>query len=424
MKKESIHIAVIGLGYVGLPLAIEFSKQFLTTGYDINAKRIADLIDGFDVTNEIDSKDLIKNKSVVFTSDIEKIKSCNVFIITAPTPINQNKSPDLEPLIKATKGVGGILKKDDLIIFESTVYPGATEEVCVPILERVSGLKFNQDFFCGYSPERINPGDKEHTLTSVVKVTSGSTKETLIKVDELYKSIIKAGTYKAPSIKVAEAAKVIENTQRDINIALVNELAVIFNKLEIDTQSVLEAAETKWNFIPFRPGLVGGHCIGVDPYYLTYKAESIGYSPNVILAGRQINDEIPLFLVSEITDLMLEKSFKLDESRALVLGITFKENCPDVRNSLVIKLVEGLEKYQVSVDVYDPIANADDCYNQYGLSLLSKPLEDSYDVIILTVNHKVFCDMGIHQIKKWAHEDHVFYDVKHVFNKEETDGRL
>mgnify|MGYP001206897160 CR=1 FL=1 len=424
METEDIHIAVIGLGYVGLPLAIEFSKKFQTVGYDIDEIRVKELINDFDRTNEVESEELKNNKSIVFTSNVEKIQNCNIYIVTAPTPINKNKTPDLNPLIRATETVGSLLKKDDIVIYESTVYPGATEEVCVPVLEEVSGLKFNQEFFCGYSPERINPGDKEHNLTNIVKVTSGSTDETLVKVDELYKHIVEAGTYKAPSIKVAEAAKIIENTQRDINIALINELAVIFNKLNIDTQSVLEAAETKWNFLSFRPGLVGGHCIGVDPYYLTYKAESIGYSPNVILSGRRINNHIPVFIANEVTNLMLQKSIKLRNSRALILGITFKENCPDIRNSLVLSLIESLEKYEIDVDVYDPIASYDEVYEQYGISLISKPLEENYDVVILAVNHAVFCELQVQEIKKWAHKKHILYDIKHVFSETETDGRL
>jgi UDP-N-acetyl-D-glucosamine/UDP-N-acetyl-D-galactosamine dehydrogenase len=413
-------IAVIGLGYVGLPLAVEFGKKHTVLGFDINKERIAELEKGYDRTLEVDEANLKSSANLSFSCNRDDLKSCNIFIVTVPTPVDEYKRPDLTPLIKASETVGTALKKGDIVIYESTVYPGCTEEDCVPVLERVSGLIFNEDFFCGYSPERINPGDKEHTVTKILKVTSGSTSETADEVDALYGSIITAGTHKAPSIKVAEAAKVIENSQRDINIAFVNELALIFNKMGIDTLDVLAAAGTKWNFLPFRPGLVGGHCIGVDPYYLTFKAESLGYHPEVILAGRRINDGMGAYVAKEVVKLLIKKSHKVDGAKVLVLGITFKENCPDIRNSRVIDVISELKDFGCDVSIYDPWADAKEVVHEYGLSLSQKP-DEKYDAIVLAVAHKEFKGMDMESLK---HEDSIVYDIKGFFDKTVSDKRL
>ncbi|MCT7586751.1 Vi polysaccharide biosynthesis UDP-N-acetylglucosamine C-6 dehydrogenase TviB [Aliarcobacter butzleri] len=411
-------ICVIGLGYVGLPLAHAFSAKYEVVGFDISKWRIDELSTGYDRTLELTEsqvKEAIKN-GMKFSLDINDIKDCNIYIVTVPTPIDKNKRPDLTPLIKASETVGKVLKKDDIVIYESTVYPGATEEDCVPVLEKFSNLKFNIDFFCGYSPERINPGDKEHTVTKILKVTSGSTPEIGKKVDELYASIITAGTHLAPTIKVAEAAKVIENSQRDINIAFVNELAIIFNKLGINTNDVLAAAGTKWNFLPFRPGLVGGHCIGVDPYYLTHKAQSIGYNPEIILAGRRLNDNMGIYVANQVIKLMIKKGHKIEGSKVLVLGITFKENCPDIRNSRVIDVIEELKEFGCNIDVYDPWADTKEVEHEYSLKLIKELNTDKYEAIVLAVAHNEF-----KQLKLKTNENIVF-DIKSILD--ETDGRL
>jgi len=406
-------IAVIGLGYVGLPLAVEFSQKYPTIGFDISQPRIEELNSGYDRTLEVEGAYLAKvNKEFGFksTSNLQEIKDCNIFIVTVPTPIDKHKRPNLTPLIKASESIGTVMKIGDIVIYESTVYPGATEEDCVPVLEQFSGLKFNQDFYCGYSPERINPGDKVHTVTKIKKVTSGSTPEIGKIVDDLYKAIIEAGTHLAPSIKVAEAAKVIENSQRDLNIAFVNELAVIFNKLGIDTSAVLEAAGTKWNFLPFKPGLVGGHCIGVDPYYLTHKAQEIGYNPEIILAGRRLNDGMGIYIANQVIKLMIKKSQKVDSAKILILGITFKENCPDIRNSKVIDVVHELKDFGTQVDIYDPWADRHEVKNEYGVDLLSKeyvPDFEEYHAIVLAVSHAQFKKLNLKKNDK-----QVIYDVK------------
>jgi UDP-N-acetyl-D-galactosamine dehydrogenase len=416
----SVKIAIIGLGYVGLPLAVEFGKKYEVIGFDINKARIEELKNGYDRTLEVEEANLKSSKNLTFSCNRDELKSCNVFIVTVPTPVDEHKRPDLTPLIKASETVGTLLKKGDIVIYESTVYPGCTEEDCVPVLERVSGLKFNVDFYCGYSPERINPGDKEHTVTKIVKVTSGSTPEIADKVDALYASIITAGTHKAPSIKVAEAAKVIENSQRDINIAFVNELSLIFNRMGIDTLDVLAAAGTKWNFLPFRPGLVGGHCIGVDPYYLTFKAESLGYHPEVILAGRRINDNMGAYVAKEVIKLLIKKSHKVDGAKVLVLGITFKENCPDIRNSKVIDVINELKEFGCAVEVYDPWADAKEVEHEYGLSLVGQ-LSGKYDAVVLAVAHKEFAAIDIDSLKN---ENSVVYDIKGALEKGKADKRL
>ena len=416
----SVKIAIIGLGYVGLPLAVEFGKKYPVLGFDINKERIGELEKGYDRTLEVDEANLKSSTNLSFSCVKDDLKSCNIFIVTVPTPVDEYKRPDLTPLIKASETVGSALKKGDIVIYESTVYPGCTEEDCVPVLERVSGLKFNEDFFCGYSPERINPGDKEHTVTKILKVTSGSTPETADKVDALYASIIMAGTHKASSIKVAEAAKVIENSQRDINIAFVNELSLIFNKMGIDTLDVLAAAGTKWNFLPFRPGLVGGHCIGVDPYYLTFKAESLGYHPEVILAGRRINDNMGAYVAKEVVKLLIKKSHKVDGARTLVLGVTFKENCPDIRNSRVIDVISELSDFGCAVEVYDPWADAAEVKHEYGLTLVEKP-SGKYDAVVLAVAHKEFAAIDIDALKN---ENSVVYDIKGTLEKGKADKRL
>lgn len=412
-------ICIIGLGYVGLPLAHAFSKKYEVVGFDISAWRIEELSKGYDRTLELNEEQVqesIKN-GINFSLDIEDIKDCNIYIVTVPTPIDKNKRPDLTPLIKASETIGKVLKKDDIVIYESTVYPGATEEDCVPILEKFSNLKFNQDFYCGYSPERINPGDKEHTVTKILKVTSGSTPEIGKKVNELYSSIITAGTHLAPTIKVAEAAKVIENSQRDINIAFVNELAIIFNKLGINTNDVLEAAGTKWNFLPFKPGLVGGHCIGVDPYYLTHKAQQIGYNPEIILAGRRLNDNMGVYVANQVIKLMIKKGHKIEGSKILVLGITFKENCPDIRNSRVIDVIEELEEFGCKIDVYDPWADSKDVRSEYNIELKKEIIISKYSGIILAVSHKEFEELDIETTK-----NRVVYDIKSILKN--CDGRL
>ncbi|MGP5222237.1 Vi polysaccharide biosynthesis UDP-N-acetylglucosamine C-6 dehydrogenase TviB [Psychrobacter celer] len=421
---ENIKIAVIGLGYVGLPLAVEFGKHLPVVGFDINAERISALTAGTDHTLEVSNKELAQATHLTYSSDINELQDCNFFIVTVPTPIDDYKQPDLTPLIKASEAIGSLLKQDDIVVYESTVYPGATEEVCIPVLEKVSGLTFNQDFYAGYSPERINPGDKEHRVTNILKVTAGSTPEVADFVDEVYNLIITAGTHKAASIKVAEAAKVIENTQRDVNIALINELAVIFNKMGIDTQAVLEAAGTKWNFLPFRPGLVGGHCIGVDPYYLTHKAQAIGYNPEIILAGRRLNDSMGEYVVTQLIKTMIKKRIQVEGAKVLVLGLSFKENCPDVRNTKVIDIVHELEEYNIEVDVYDPWVDASEAEHEYGIAPISKPSNNQYDGIILAVAHKEFAQMGVSAIRELGRDNHVLYDLKYLFAKDDTDIRL
>ena len=417
-------IAIIGLGYVGLPLAVEFGKNIKTIGFDINQSRIDQLKSGRDLTLEVESNDLNQAFHLSFTSDSQDIKECNIYIITVPTPINELKQPNLEPLVKSSETIAKLLKDGDIVIYESTVYPGATEEICVPILEKNSGLRFNQDFYCGYSPERINPGDKEHRVTSIKKVTSGSTPEIAKEIDTLYQSIITAGTYQASSIKVAEAAKVIENTQRDVNIALINELALIFNRLEIDTEEVLLAAGTKWNFLPFRPGLVGGHCIGVDPYYLTHKAIEVGYNPEMILAGRRINDNMGSCVVNQVLDLMKAKHILIDGANILIMGLTFKENCPDIRNTRVVDMITAFTKYNCNIDVYDPWVDRFEAMQEYGISLINKPQEGNYNAIILAVAHNQFKALGVEKIRKYGKDNHVLYDIKYIFSSSEVDGRI
>ena len=416
--------AIVGLGYVGLPLAVEFGKKRSVIGFDINAQRIEALRGGHDHTLEVDDKELAEARHLSYTTELEQLGRANVFIVTVPTPIDDFKQPDLTPLVKASETIGAVLKRGDIVIYESTVYPGATEEDCVPVLERVSGLKYNVDFFAGYSPERINPGDKAHRVSTIKKVTSGSTPEVAELVDQLYREIIVAGTHKASSIRVAEAAKVIENTQRDVNIALINELALIFNRMGIDTEAVLQAAGTKWNFLPFRPGLVGGHCIGVDPYYLTHKAQSIGYHPEIILAGRRLNDSMGGYVVSQLVKCMTKKRLHVQGARVLVMGLTFKENCPDLRNTRVVDIIKELGEYSVDVDVYDPWVDAEEAEHEYGITPIAQPAEGSYDAIILAVSHHQFVEMGAAAIRKLGKPDHVLYDLKYVLTAEESDLRL
>lgn len=418
------NIAVIGLGYVGLPLAVEFGKLYPVTGFDIKEPRIAELREGHDSTLEVSAEELKEARHLTFSGTIADLAKCNTFIVTVPTPIDVHKRPDLTPLIKASETIGKVLKRGDIVIYESTVYPGATEEDCVPVLEKVSGLKFNQDFFVGYSPERINPGDKEHRLPSIKKVTSGSTPEAAEKIDQLYKSIIRAGTHKASSIRVAEAAKVIENTQRDLNIALVNELSKLFSRLGIDTLEVLEAAGTKWNFLPFRPGLVGGHCIGVDPYYLTHKAQAVGYHPEVILAGRRINDGMGRFVASEMIKAMLNKCIQIKGARILIMGLAFKENCPDLRNTRVIDVINELKEYKVSVDVYDPWVSVEEAKHEYGISPIQQPLSGVYDGIIIAVAHRQFKEMSAEAVRAYGKSENVVFDLKYVLEKPRADIRL
>lgn len=417
-------IAVIGLGYVGLPLAVEFGKSRKVIGLDINQSRIAELRDGHDVTLEVDNDELAEAKHLSFSSDVDDLKDATIFIVTVPTPIDAHKRPNLTPLHKASETVGRVLKKGDIVIYESTVFPGATEEECVPILEAVSGLRFNEDFFCGYSPERINPGDKAHRLPTIRKVTAGSTPQVAAEVTALYDEIITAGTYQAQSIRVAEAAKVIENTQRDLNIALVNELALIFNKMELDTEAVLEAAGTKWNFLPFRPGLVGGHCISVDPYYLTHKAQAIGYHPEVILAGRRINDGMGDHVAEQLIKAMLKRRMPVNGARVLVLGLTFKENCPDLRNTRVVDVVQELGKYGVDVDVHDPWADPKEAKAEYDIDLVETPKAGTYNAIVLAVAHDEFRERGIDGIRALGAVDHMVYDIKYLFDADASDLRL
>lgn len=433
---KDIRIAVIGLGYVGLPLAVEFAKKYPVVGFDVKRDRVKELNEGHDATLEVED-DNLKNvtikenhvfsdgeqgKGLYITDSVTEIQPCNYYIVTVPTPIDKNKRPDLTPLYKASETVGGVLKKGDIVIYESTVYPGATEEDCVPVLEQVSGLKFNEDFYCGYSPERINPGDKEHTFLTIKKVTSGSTPAVADKVDALYCSVLLNGTHKASSIRVAEAAKVIENSQRDINIAFVNELAVIFDKMGIDTNEVLEASGTKWNFLGFKPGLVGGHCIGVDPYYLTHKAQEVGYHPEIILAGRRLNDHMGMYVAGQVVKLMIRKEHKINGSRVLVLGMTFKENCPDIRNSRVIDVVDELNNFGCAVEVYDPWAKPAEVAHEYGVELIDKPQDGSYDAIVMAVAHNEFLKMDINKLKHNGQT--VIYDIKGLLDKDAVDGRL
>jgi UDP-N-acetyl-D-galactosamine dehydrogenase len=417
-------LGIIGLGYVGLPLAVEFGKHFRTVGFDIKASRVAELKSGKDSTLEVEPVELRSAKHLSFSTKLSDLRTCSVFIVTVPTPIDDYKRPDLKPIEGASEFIGQVLKKGDIVVYESTVYPGCTEEIAVPILERVSGLKFNRDFFCGYSPERINPGDKDRRLTTIKKITSGSTPEVADFLDKLYASIIRAGTHKASSIRVAEAAKVIENTQRDVNIALMNELALIFNRLGIDTEEVLEAAGTKWNFQPFRPGLVGGHCIGVDPYYLTHKAQEIGYHPEMILAGRRVNDNMALYVAERVAHLMIQKRIHVKGSRILMMGLTFKENCPDLRNSKVADVIKELTKYGAKVDVYDPWVDSSEAQHEYGIKPVRKPSKGAYDAIVLAVAHKEFRDIGVDAIRSFGKKPHVLYDIKYVYEAEEVDGRL
>jgi UDP-N-acetyl-D-galactosamine dehydrogenase len=417
-------IAIIGLGYVGLPLAVEFGKKYETLGFDINQSRVDELNRGIDNTFEVESDQLKQSKQLTFSNQSTSIVGYDFYIVTVPTPINKHNQPDLNPLKKASELLGNVITKDSIVIYESTVYPGATEEVCVPILEQHSQMKVNEDFYVGYSPERINPGDKSHRLPSILKVTSGSTPETAEKVDKLYQSIITAGTFKASSIKVAEAAKVIENTQRDVNIALINELSIIFNRLDIDTLEILEAAGTKWNFLPFRPGLVGGHCIGVDPYYLTHKAQSVGYHPEMILAGRRLNDSMGKYVVSQLVKGMLRKRIQVEQAKVLIMGLTFKENCPDLRNTKVIDIVHELNEYHINVDIVDPLCCKEAALKEYGIALIDEPKKNQYDAIILAVAHDEFKLLTEQKIKSYGKKDHVLYDLKYILNKDTVDMRL
>lgn len=417
-------IAIIGLGYVGLPLAVEFGKKYQTKGFDIKQQRIDELCQGIDNTLEVTKEQLKSAAKLSFCSNAAELKNSNFYIVTVPTPIDKHKQPDLTPLIKASEMLGTVINKGDIVVYESTVYPGATEEECIPVIEKISGLTFNVDFFAGYSPERINPGDKEHSVTKILKVTSGSTDAAATEIDDVYKSIITAGTHKASSIRVAEAAKVIENTQRDVNIALINELAIIFNKLNIDTLEVLEAAGTKWNFLPFRPGLVGGHCIGVDPYYLTQKAVDVGYHPQMILAGRHLNDSMGEYVVSQLVKNMMKQHAHVEHANVLVMGLTFKENCPDLRNTKIIDVVEELNEYNMQVDVYDPWCEKDEAKALYNLDLIDEPKLNHYDAIILAVGHKQFKALSTEQIRAWGRRGHFIYDLKYILPKSEVDLRL
>ncbi len=421
---NNIKIGIVGLGYVGLPLAVEFGKKYPTIGFDINQQRITELQTGVDRTLETSHEELIEASHLSYTTAAADLSQCNIYIVTVPTPINSSKQPDFSPLEKASTLLGTVIKTNDIIIYESTVYPGATEEICVPLLEKESGLTFNTDFFVGYSPERINPGDKEHRVTNILKITSGSTPQTADKVDALYNSIITAGTYKASSIKVAEAAKVIENTQRDVNIALMNELSHIFNRLNIDTEEVLLAAGTKWNFLPFRPGLVGGHCIGVDPYYLTHKAQAVGYNPEIIQASRHLNDNMGNYIVSQVIKLMLKKRIHIAEAKILIMGLTFKENCPDIRNSRVIDIINEFNNYGSQVDVYDPWVDPQQTLHEYNITPIVTPLANHYDAIILAVKHEQFIQMGAKAIRALGKEKHVLYDIKYLLSADKVDGRL
>ena len=422
MKNKKI--AIIGLGYVGLPLAVEFGKKRKVIGFDINKDRIVELKKNNDSTLEITQQEFKDSIHLSFTTNLNDLKNCNIFIVTVPTPIDKHKRPDLTALEKSSETVGAVLKKGDIVIYESTVYPGATEEVCVPILEKQSGLIFNKDFYCGYSPERINPGDKKHRIVNIKKVTAGSTPEIATEVDELYKEIIVAGTHKANSIKVAEAAKVIENTQRDLNIALINELALIFKKLDIETEEVLEAAGTKWNFLPFRPGLVGGHCIGVDPYYLTHKANEVGYYPEMILAGRRLNDKMGSYVADQVSKLMTKKHIHIADANILIMGLTFKENCPDLRNSRVVDLVEEFKSFNCNVDVYDPWIDKKQADHECNIQAIDKPIKAKYDAIIIAVAHDEFKLLTEKQIRSYGKSNHILYDIKYLLKASETDGRL
>ncbi|WP_233236448.1 Vi polysaccharide biosynthesis UDP-N-acetylglucosamine C-6 dehydrogenase TviB [Bordetella sp. LUAb4] len=424
LRIQDLKLAVVGLGYVGLPLAVEFGKRRPVIGFDINRRRIEALQRGHDHTLEVDDEEMASASQLSYTDDRARLAEANVFIVTVPTPIDAYKQPDLTPLIRASETIGAVLKRGDIVIYESTVYPGATEEDCVPVLERVSGLKFNVDFYAGYSPERINPGDKAHRVSTIRKVTSGSTPEAAELVDALYREIITAGTHKAASIRVAEAAKVIENTQRDVNIALINELALIFNKMGIDTEAVLQAAGTKWNFLPFRPGLVGGHCIGVDPYYLTHKAQSIGYHPEIILAGRRLNDAMGSYVVSQLVKSMMRKRIHVQGARVLVMGLAFKENCPDLRNTRIVDIVRELAEYNVSVDVYDPWIDPAESVHEYGITPISQPQAGAYDGIVLAVAHQQFAAMGAAAIRAYGKPEHILYDLKYVLGADESDLRL
>ena len=434
VTKNKYKIAIVGLGYVGLPLAVEFSKHYNVTGYDINTKRINELKSGFDGTSEVKEKNLKNSKNLYFTSNSNDLIHTNIFIITVPTPVFKNKQPDLSLLVKATKTVGRFLKPGNIVIYESTVYPGTTEEYCVPILEEISGLRYlysnnkhkniSNGFYCGYSPERINPGDKKHNIKNICKIISGSTPKISNVINNLYKKIIKAGTYKAPSIRVAEAAKIIENTQRDLNIALINELAIIFNNLKIDTHSVLEAASTKWNFLPFKPGLVGGHCIGIDPYYLTYKSKLIGYNPKVVLAGRKINDSMGFFVAQCLMKEMNKKNIKLNKSNILIMGMAFKENCSDIRNTRVIDIIEKLKKNNCKIDIYDPVVDPSKVFKEYMIRPKLKLKENFYDAVVIAVSHNIFKKMGIKKIKKLCKKTNVIYDIKNLFGINNSDIRL
>ena len=423
-RLEQVKVAVIGLGYVGLPLAVAFSHHYHTIGFDINLQRIDELRVGCDETLEVSEQELDDAKNLIFSSNVKDLNEANVYIVTVPTPITLSNQPDLTPLIKASESIAKTLSIGDVVIYESTVYPGATEEVCIPVLERYSNLTFNRACFAGYSPERINPGDKEHRVCDILKVTSGSTPEIANFVDALYAKVITAGTHKASSIKVAEAAKVIENTQRDLNIALVNELAIIFNKLDIDTEEVLKAAGTKWNFLPFRPGLVGGHCIGVDPYYLTHKAQAIGYLPQVILAGRRINDNMGKYVVPRLITAMIRKKLQVVDAKILILGLTFKENCPDLRNTKVVDMTKALAEYDVEVDVYDPSASKELAYEEYQIELIDMPCVDSYDAVILAVAHHEFIELGVERVRSFLKPDGILYDLKYLFPASDVDLRL
>jgi UDP-N-acetyl-D-galactosamine dehydrogenase len=421
---DSTRLAVIGLGYVGLPLAVEFGKHMPTVGYDVDSERIKALRGGVDSTLEVASEELSRSEQLSFSDSADALTDCTVYVVAVPTPIDQYKRPDLGPLERATRGLAPHIRAGDVVIYESTVYPGATEEFCVPILESMSGLTFNQDFFVGYSPERINPGDKTHRLPDIRKVTAGSTPEAAAFIDSLYARVIRAGTHLAPSIRVAEAAKVIENTQRDVNIALVNELALIFKELNIDTQAVLEAAGTKWNFLPFRPGLVGGHCIGVDPYYLTHKAQEIGYHPEIILAGRRINDQMGVHVANELTRLMTQRRLHVVGSRILIMGLTFKENCPDIRNSRVVDVYRELTDLNADVEVYDPWVDPDESWREYGIRPIQTPAEGRYDAVLIAVAHDRFRDLGLTGIRALGRDPSIVYDLKYLFQKDEVDGRL
>lgn len=424
MNIENIRLAVIGLGYVGLPLAVEFGKLRSVIGFDINLSRINSLLHGNDETLEVTPEELAEAKYLSFSGSLESIRDCNCYIIAVPTPIDEYKNPDLSPLLSASEKIGSILKKNDIVIYESTVFPGATEDECVPVLERVSGLRFNIDFFCGYSPERINPGDKDHRISSIKKITSGSTTEIADLVDKLYGQIITVGTHRAESIKVAEAAKVIENTQRDLNIALINELAIIFNRMEIDTEDVLRAAGSKWNFIPFRPGLVGGHCIGVDPYYLTHKAQSIGYHPEIILAGRRLNDGMSSYVVAQLIKAMVRRDIRVRDSKVLIMGLAFKENCPDFRNTKIVNIINELREFNCDVDIYDPWVIPSEVEGKHCINLIAKPRANGYDAIIIAVGHHQFKELGVAGIRRFGKQNHVLYDLKYVLNKSESDLRL